>query len=88
MLYQRRNFGEHPIERFVAVRDGGQQLICRVDRPGEASALAVQFSGECVYPREEFADLVDVTVQDREDLGLNEFEVRDAAAVEDNRDAG
>src|SRR5262249_14890229 len=88
MPYQWWDFGEHPIQRVGVVGDDRQEFVGRIDCAGEVVASAVQFGGECGQPPEEFVDLIDVTVEDLQDLRLDHVEVRDAAAGEDDRDAG
>ena len=65
-----------------------EQPVRRVDRAGDVLALVVQLGGEGVQPAEELADLIPATRQDVGDLGLDDLEVRDAAAGEDGADAG
>ena len=83
MLDQRREFGEHPIERVVAVRHDRQQLVGGIDGAGDVVALLGSVGGEGVQLAEEVADLVARPSRMLMTSVWMHFEVRDAAATQD-----
>src|SRR6202000_1511442 len=88
MLEQRLDAGQHAFQDVVPTTHVNQQPVGGVDRVGDVVALLVELGGEGVQLAQEGPDLAAPPVGDVEDLVLQDFQVRDPATVQDQRQTG